>query len=63
MVGTPNYVAPEVLGNGKENQGYNQACDWWSVGVIFYEMVVGQPPFMADHMGPHPNAQTQYKVI
>ena len=43
-VGTPDYIAPEVFGK----QGYNESVDWWSIGVIFYEMVVGYPPFFAD---------------
>ena len=49
MVGTPNYIAPEVLSARStipnSGVGYNQSCDWWSVGVIFYEMIVGRPPF------------------
>jgi serine/threonine kinase 38 len=43
-VGTPDYIAPEVF----NKQGYNETADWWSVGVILYEMVVGYPPFFAD---------------
>lgn len=29
-------------------QGYNKAVDWWALGVLIFEMVAGQAPFMAD---------------
>ena len=54
LVGTPNYIAPEVL---LKQGGYTQACDWWSVGVILYEMIIGMPPFFSDN-----TASTQAKV-
>jgi serine/threonine kinase 38 len=43
-VGTPDYIAPEVFGP----RGYDETVDWWSVGVILFEMLVGYPPFFSD---------------
>lgn len=44
LVGTPDYVAIEIL----KNTGYDKTVDWWSVGVIFYECLMGYPPFYAE---------------
>jgi len=44
-VGTPDYIAPEVF----QNTGYTSSCDWWSLGVIMFEMLIGYAPFCSEH--------------
>lgn len=44
LIGTPEYIAPEVI-TGK---GYTCTCDWWSLGVMLHEFVVGPLPFGAE---------------
>lgn len=41
--GTPEYLAPEII----MSQGYNKSADWWSLGILIFEMNAGYPPFYA----------------
>ncbi|KAI8926344.1 hypothetical protein BC831DRAFT_425889 [Entophlyctis helioformis] len=54
IVGTNNYIAPEVL----TGHGYDKACDWWSLGVILFEMLFGYPPFCSKTQ-----QQTKSKIL
>ena len=44
QVGTPINMAPEILKLDKK-QGYNSKADIWSIGVVFFQMLMGQYPF------------------
>eukprot|EP00743_Colponemidia_sp_Colp-15_P000706 GILK01000783.1.p1 GENE.GILK01000783.1~~GILK01000783.1.p1 ORF type:complete len:537 (-),score=100.78 GILK01000783.1:86-1654(-) len=51
--GTPEYLAPEVI----LGTGHGKAVDWWSFGILLYEMMVGLPPFYSE------NVHVMYELI
>mmetsp|Transcript_31020 Transcript_31020/g.35337 ORF Transcript_31020/g.35337 Transcript_31020/m.35337 type:complete len:459 (+) Transcript_31020:632-2008(+) len=51
--GTPEYLAPEIL----TGEGHGKAVDWWSFGILLYEMMVGIPPYY------NQNVQLMYQLI
>ena len=57
MVGTVDYIAPEVF----SKEGYTQTVDWWSLGTILFEMLLGYPPFYGDNPSATLKHVMQYK--
>lgn len=51
--GTPEYLAPEII----LGHGHDKNADWWSLGILVYEMLFGLPPFYST------NTQLMYKWI
>jgi len=56
VVGTPDYMAPEVY----RKEPYGKECDWWSVGIIAFEMLFGGPPFSDERHEAH---VTSHRVV
>lgn len=51
--GTAEYLAPEML----KSEGHDNTVDWWTLGILLYEMLVGIPPFF------HKNKHRMYYLI
>ena len=58
MVGTVDYIAPEVF----SKNGYTETVDWWSIGTIFFEMLMGFPPFYGKNHSETCNKVVNYRT-
>jgi serine/threonine protein kinase len=59
LCGTPEYIAPEVL----LNKGHGKGVDWWTLGILIYEMITGEPPFLPDDSGADDSMVIYRKIL
>lgn len=59
IIGTPDYIAPEII---KKTSIDNPSIDWWSLGVLAYEMMVGCRPFADDTIEEVLNNIIEFKI-
>lgn len=52
VCGTPGYLSPEQL-DGKFTNGYTNIVDWWSYGILVFELLTGYTPFVKSHSDTH----------
>jgi len=63
-VGTPDYISPEVLTSQNADGVYGKECDWWSVGIFLFEMMVGECPFFSESLvGTYSNIMDHEKTL
>ncbi len=62
-MGTPEYIAPEVLTSLDKTGDYGVACDWWSLGIIAYELLYVSTPFEGDSTTVTYGNIMNYKVV
>ncbi|CAD6185374.1 unnamed protein product [Caenorhabditis auriculariae] len=58
ICGTPDYLAPESL----SSKGHNKGVDWWALGILIYEMMVGKPPFRGKNTAEIYDAILEHKL-
>ena len=45
MIQSARYLAPEII----QSKGHSKGVDWWSLGILIFEMLAGYPPFLDDN--------------